>query len=71
MKSCFFLGHRDAPESIRESLDDAIEGLITEYGVMKFFVGHYGRFDRIAQTALVRAKARHPEISVRLLIRVC
>ena len=68
MKSCFFLGHRDAPESIREALDNAIERHITEYGVTEFFVGHYGRFDRMAQTALVRAKAHHPEISVRLLI---
>ena len=68
MKSCFFLGHRDAPDSIRDTLDEAIERHITEYGVTEFFVGHYGRFDRIAQTALVRAKVQHPEISVRLLI---
>ncbi len=68
MKSCFFLGHRDAPDSIREALDEAIEGHIAEYGVTEFFVGHYGRFDRMAQMALVRAKAQHPEISTRLLI---
>ncbi len=68
MKSCFFLGHRDAPEDIREALNTAIEKHITEYGVTEFFVGHYGQFDRMAQAALVRAKARHPEISVRLLI---
>lgn len=68
MKSCFFLGHRDAPESIREALDNAIERHITEYGVTEFFVGHYGRFDRMAQAALVQAKESHPEISVRLLI---
>lgn len=68
MKSCFFLGHREAPEIIREALDDAIQRHITEYGVTEFFVGHYGRFDRMAQTALVRAKAHHPAISVRLLI---
>lgn len=68
MKFCFFLGHRDTPENIRAALDNAIERHITEYGVTEFFVGHYGRFDRTAQTALVRAKALHPEISVRLLI---
>lgn len=68
MKSCFFLGHRDTPESIRAALDEAIERHITEYGVTEFFVGHYGRFDRMAQAALVRAKAVHPEISSRLLI---
>ena len=68
MKSCFFLGHRDAPDSIRDTLDEAIERHITEYGVTEFFVGHYGRFDRMAQAALVQAKARHPEITVRLLI---
>lgn len=68
MKSCFFLGHRGTPESIRAALEGAIERHITEYGVTEFFVGHYGRFDRMAQTALVRAKVQHPEISVRLLI---
>lgn len=68
MKSCFFLGHRDAPVSIRDTLDEAIERHITEYGVTEFFVGHYGRFDRMAQAALVRAKVQHPKISVRLLI---
>lgn len=68
MKSCFFLGHRDTPESIRAALDEAIERHITEYGVTEFFVGHYGRFDRMAQTALVQAKARHLEISIHLLI---
>ena len=55
MKSCFFLGHRDAPDNIRDTLDEAIERHITEYGVTEFFVGHYGRFDRMAQAALVRA----------------
>ena len=68
MKSCFFLGHRDAPDRIRDTLDEAIELHIAEYGVTEFFVGHYGRFDRMAQAALIRAKERHPEISVRLLI---
>lgn len=68
MKSCFFLGHRDTPESIRAAMDEAIERHIIEYGVTEFFVGHYGHLDRMAQAALVRAKARHPDIFVRLLI---
>ena len=68
MKSCFFLGHRDAPDSIRDTLDEAIERHITEYGVTEFFVGHYGHFDRMAQSALVRAKSRHPEINICMVI---
>lgn len=68
MKSCFLLGHRDASENIRAALDNAITRHISDYDVMEFFVGHYGRFDRMAQAALVRAKVRYPGISVRLLI---
>ena len=68
MKSCFFIGHRSVPSGIRERLDDAIEQHITEYGVMEFLVGHYGAFDRMAQSSLVRAKERHPGILLRLLL---
>ena len=68
MASCFFLGHREAPDSIRGSVYDAVERLITEYGVKEFYAGNYGHFDRMAQGALRRAKSRHPDITLRLLV---
>ena len=68
MKSCFFLGHREAPAEIFTALDAAIERHITELGVTDFYVGQYGAFDRMAQAALTNAKARHPEIRPYLLL---
>lgn len=68
MKSCFFIGHRDAPDSIRPELDGAIARCISELGVTQFVVGQYGNFDRLAARALREAKKQHPGISLLLLI---
>jgi len=68
MKSCFFIGHREASAEILPKLAEAVEKHITEYGVTAFIVGHYGGFDRIAAEAVIAAKKRHPEITVSLLI---
>ena len=66
MKSCFFIGHRDAPDSIALKLRDEIENHITNFGVQFFIVGNYGQFDRMAQTALIQAKKRHPDIFIKM-----
>ena len=68
VKSCFFIGHRDAPDSLTEKLDEAIERHIVEFGVSSFTVGNYGNFDRMSQRALVRAKKRHPDIFIQMAI---
>lgn len=68
MKSCFFIGHRDAPDSIHPALDKAIERCITEQGITEFIVGQYGNFDRLAAHALVEAKRKHPGITLLLLL---
>ena len=68
MKLCFFIGHRDAPDSLSGKLDEMIERHIADFGVNSFAVGNYGHFDRMAQSALARVKKRHAEISVRLAI---
>ena len=68
MKSCFFIGHRDAPDSLTGKLDEAIEKHIVEFGVSSFAVGNYGNFDRMSQRALVRAKNRHPDIFIQMAI---
>ena len=68
MLTCFFIGHRNAPEMLRPLLDEAIERHITEYGVAEFVVGHYGHFDMMAAGAVRRAKEQHPEITLLLLL---
>ena len=68
MKSCFFIGHRDAPDSLTDKLDEAIERHIVGFGVRSFAVGNYGNFDRMTQLALIRAKKRHPDIFIRMAI---
>lgn len=66
-KSCFFIGHREAPESIYLELSQIVEQLI-EQGVTDFYVGHYGNFDRLAARAVIAAKQRHPEVRLTMLL---
>lgn len=60
--TCFFVGHRDAPDSLAPALAEAVERHITEYGVVEFTVGEYGHFDHLAAQAVQRAKERHPDV---------
>lgn len=66
-KTCFFIGHRDAPESIYSELARTVEQLIGQ-GVTDFYVGHYGNFDRLAARAVIAAKQRHPEVRLTMLL---
>ena len=67
MKSCFFIGHREADERLLPKLKDTIERLITEEDVSYFYVGGYGGFDRIAGIAVKQAKEQHPNIVLKHL----
>lgn len=68
MRTCFFIGHRDAPEGILPALAQTVEQHITEYGVTEFVVGHYGGFDRLAAHAVRETKKLHPEVTLTLLL---
>ena len=68
MKTCFFIGHRDAPESIYNRLLTAVERHISEYGVGDFVVGRYGNFDRLAAHAVIGAKRHHADVTLTLLM---
>ncbi len=68
MKTCFFIGHRDAPESIYERLLSAVERHISEYGVTDFVVGRYGNFDHFAARAVIEAKRHHADVTLTLLM---
>lgn len=68
MKSCFFIGHREADERLQPELADIIERLITEEQVKFFYVGGYGGFDRIVASAVRQAKRNHPETTLMLVL---
>ncbi len=68
MLTCFFIGHREAPDSLLPELSAEIERHITEYGVIDFVVGGYGRFDTLAAQCVKAAKERHPKVTLTLLL---
>lgn len=68
MKSCFFIGHREADERLLPELKEIIERLITEEDVSYFYVGGYGGFDRIAGAAVKQAKELYPNIALKLVL---
>ena len=66
-KTCFFIGHREAPESIYPELAQTVEQLIGQ-GVADFYVGNYGNFDRLAARVVIAAKQRHPQVRLTMLL---
>ena len=67
-KSCFFMGHREAGERLLPGLELVIDRMITDEKVRYFYVGGYGGFDRIAATAVKRAKQKYPDITLMLVL---
>lgn len=67
-KTCFFIGHRDAPDTIYPVLLAEVERHIAELGVGEFIVGHCGRFDSLAARAVKELKAQYPEVELTLLL---
>ena len=67
-KTCFFIGHREAGENLKEPLAQAVERHIAAYGVTDFVIGQYGGFDRLATQVVIEAKRQHPEICLTLLL---
>lgn len=67
-KSCFFIGHREAPDDLLPILQETVNRHIEECGVTEFVVGHYGGFDYLAAKAVIAAKQVRPEVTLSLLI---
>ena len=61
-KTCCFFGHREVIHNIRPKLTSIIEKLITEDGVIDFFVGNQGQFDWMVYSVLKELKAKYPQI---------
>ena len=68
MKSCFFIGHREASSELLPILTQVVEKHISEYGVTEFVVGGYGGFDYLAAKAVISLKQQYPHITLSLLI---
>ena len=68
MKSCFFIGHREASSDLLPILTQVVEKHISEYGVTEFVVGGYGGFDHLAARAVILLKKQYPQITLSLLI---
>ncbi len=64
MNTCFFIGHRNAPESLRGRLATEVERHIVQWNVSHFIVGGYGSFDRMAASIVKAAKVKYPHKSV-------
>ena len=68
MKTCFFIGHRNAPIALQEELNRSVEKMVLEYGITDFVVGSHGNFDHMAIAAIQKMKLLHPERKAYLLI---
>ena len=68
MKSCFFIGHREASSELFPILTQVVEKHISEYRVTYFIVGGYGNFDHLAAKAVISLKQQYPQITLSLLI---
>ena len=68
VKSCFFIGHREANESLLPKLREVIAHLIMEENVRYFYVGGYGGFDRISAHAVIDAKKKYTDITLMLVL---
>ena len=68
VKSCFFIGHRDAPDHLAVLLQKVVSTHVKEYGVTEFVVGHYGRFDCLAAKAVLAVKKEEPKVRLSLLL---
>ena len=65
MKSCAFFGHRkyfDYESEIGEKLKNLLEELISEDGIIEFYNGYRGNFDRLCAQKVALCKRKFPNI---------
>lgn len=66
--TCFFIGHRNTPETLFPLLLQSIERHIANYGTINFIVGNHGNFDVMAAKAVIKIKQSQPNIKLALLL---
>lgn len=64
---CCFLGHKEAPERVRDELYKTISSLVEE-GVLSFLVGNQGGFDNMVLSVLRNLKTIYPEIDYQIVL---
>lgn len=69
-KRCCFAGHSKLydMDGIYAHLLQLVEKLIVEEGVLEFWVGNYGKFDRLSAKAVRTLKEKYPNIQLNLVI---
>lgn len=68
MPTCFFIGHRESPDSLLPQLSAEVERHIVKFNVTDFVVGSYGHFDSLAAKTVRVAKKSHPKVTLTLLL---
>jgi len=67
-KTCFMMGNHDAGAEIYPALYSEIERHIMQYDVREFFVGCYGKFDRLAARAVREAQDYFETVGLTLVM---
>ena len=67
-KTCFMFGHANCPDRILSKLEQSIEDCYSKHNIRSFYMGNRGQFDHLAATAVKRAKLRHKDIRLYLLL---
>lgn len=65
---CCFFGHRDAPDTIRGELENAIRQLLSECPDAEFLVGNQGHFDGIVLSALRKCREEFPSMTYHVVL---
>ena len=65
---CSFIGHRDTPNTIRETLHQTLCKLIENECVDCFYVGHQGDFDRLVYLELRELQKIYHNIQYRVVL---
>ncbi len=65
---CTFFGHKDAPQSISEQVENTIVDLIKNRNADEFYVGNNGNFDKIVYCVLKKIKKIYPNIRYNVVI---
>ena len=68
MKSCFFVGHREAERELLPLITEAARHVIQENQAVTFYTGRYGHFDHLAGEAVIQLKKEYPDLRLFMVL---
>ena len=68
MKSCFFVGHREAERELLPLIMEAAEHIIQENPTVAFYTGRYGNFDHLAGEAVIQLRKKYPDLRLYMVL---